>query len=134
LEKNKLYKTILFVLCIVLVVAQLVCFSLGIMVEINAIIDAVAIVISFFIVVVLKKKHGINKTKEEIKNDIISGVDEIKEIIDKVQDKFDKKEWFMSLFFCCIKFICNFNKFVYNYINSKKTSVFYILENRNYDV
>lgn len=92
MEKNKLYKTILFVLCIVLVVAQLVCFSLGIMVEINAIIDAVAIVISFFIVVVLKKKHGINKTKEEIKNDIISGVDEIKEIIDKVQDKFDKKE------------------------------------------
>ena len=26
----------------------------------------------------------------------------------------------MSLFFCCLNFICNFNKIVYNYINSKK--------------
>ena len=90
--KNKTYKILLFVLCAVLVVVQLVCFSLGVFIEINAVIDAIAVVISFIIVVVLKKKQGIVKTKEEIKEDIISGVDEIKEIIDKVQDKFDKKE------------------------------------------
>ena len=66
MEKNKLYKIILFCLCVVLVCLQVVCFSLGFFVELNAIIDIVALVVSFVVVVVLKKKQGIGKTKEEI--------------------------------------------------------------------
>ena len=92
MKNNKIYKIIIPILCGLLVIAQVVCFMLGIAIELNAIIDIIAVVVSLVFVLFLKEGQDIEKTKEEVKVDIKKGVSKIEEVIDIVTEKKDKEE------------------------------------------
>ena len=92
MKNNKIYKIIIPILCGLLVIAQVVCFMLGIAIELNAIIDIIAVVVSLVFVLFLKEGQDVEKTKEEVKVDIKKGVSKIEEVIDIVTEKKDKEE------------------------------------------
>ena len=136
MKNNKTYKIVIPILCGLLVIAQVVCFVLGIAIELNAIIDIIAVVISLVFVLFLKEGQDIEKTKEEVKTDIKEGMSKLEEVVDSIKEKKNKEEWRkVTLFLCIKKIICIFIKYVYNYINSKKLWFFKnLMENNYYDV
>lgn len=136
MKNNKTYKIVIPILCGLLVIAQVVCFVLGIAIELNAIIDIIAVVVSLVFVLFLKEGQDIEKTKEEVKTDIKEGMSKLEEVVDFIKEKKNKEEWRkVTLFLCIKKIICIFIKYVYNYINSKKLWFFKnLMENNYYDV
>lgn len=92
MKNNKTYKIVIAVLCVLLVCVQIVCFSLGVTFEINAIIDVVAIIISFIFVTFLNVKGDTKELKEDIKEDLKEGVLEISNKISNKNNENNKKE------------------------------------------
>ena len=92
MKNNKTYKIVIPILCGLLVIAQVVCFTLGIAIELNAIIDIIAVVISLVFVLFLKEGQDIEKTKEEVKTDIKEGMSKLEEVVDSIKEKKNKEE------------------------------------------
>ena len=92
MKNNKTYKIVIPILCGLLVIAQVVCFVLGIAIELNAIIDIIAVVISLVFVLFLKEGQDIEKTKEEVKTDIKEGMSKLEEVVDSIKEKKNKEE------------------------------------------
>ncbi len=92
MKNNKTYKIVIPILCGLLVIAQVVCFLLGIAIELNAIIDIIAVVISLVFVLFLKEGQDIEKTKEEVKTDIKEGMSKLEEVVDSIKEKKNKEE------------------------------------------
>ena len=101
MKNNKVYKIVIPILCLALLCVQIVCYFLNIPIEINAIVDVVAVVVSLIFVLFLKEEKGISETKDEIKEDIEEGLVKIEEIIDSVIDKKSEKEWQKVTLFLC---------------------------------
>ena len=92
MKNNKTYKIVIPILCGLLVIAQVVCFVLGIAIELNAIIDIIAVVVSLVFVLFLKEGQDIEKTKEEVKTDIKEGMSKLEEVVDSIKEKKNKEE------------------------------------------
>ena len=92
MKNNKTYKIVIPILCGLLVIAQVVCFVLGIAIELNAIIDIIAFVVSLVFVLFLKEGQDIEKTKEEVKTDIKEGMSKLEEVVDFIKEKKNKEE------------------------------------------
>lgn len=92
MKNNKTYKIVIPILCGLLVIAQVVCFVLGVAIELNAIIDIIAVVVSLVFVLFLKEGQDIEKTKEEVKTDIKEGMSKLEEVVDSIKEKKNKEE------------------------------------------
>lgn len=92
MKNNKTYKIVIPILCGLLVIAQVVCFVLGIAIELNAIIDIIAVLVSLVFVLFLKEGQDIERTKEEVKADIKEGMSKLEEVVDFIAEKKNKEE------------------------------------------
>lgn len=92
MQNNKLYKILIPVLCFVLVLTEIVLSLLGVAIELNIIIEILAIIISCVFVFFLKEKKDFEKTREEIEKDIKDNIESVSNVIENIIDKKDEKE------------------------------------------